>query len=70
MLATLGLLLLIRPAPAMPLTARALWKLLWPIPVLWCLITGATLWTMEAPDAWLMPAAALLAMAAASRSAH
>jgi hypothetical protein len=50
--ATLGLLLL---------SARARWLLL-PIPLLWCAISGATLWTMHAPDAWVAPFAALLAL--------
>jgi hypothetical protein len=62
-LGTLGLLLLLRkvddngrpgPRPAMA------W-LPWPIPLLWCGVSAATLWAMQAPDAWLMPAAALLA---------
>jgi Family of unknown function (DUF6064) len=30
------------------------------IPLLWCAISGATLWTMQSPDALVMPAAALL----------
>jgi uncharacterized protein DUF6064 len=34
-----------------------------PIPLLWCLITGATLWTMEANDLLVAPLAALLALA-------
>ena len=33
------------------------------IPLLWCVITGVTLWTMGAPDALLMPAAGLLTLA-------
>jgi len=40
-LATLGLLLLLRPQ------AWFAW-LLWPIPVLWCMVGAATLWTMQA----------------------
>ena len=55
-LATLGLLLLL------PSSRRSRW-LLWPIPLLWCAVTGMTLATMGAPEAWLMPAAALLAVA-------
>lgn len=55
-LATLGLLL---SAP------RIDWLLL-PIPLLWCAISGATLWTMHAPDAWVAPLAALLALLRAS----
>jgi hypothetical protein len=51
-LATLGLVLL------MP---RGRWLLL-PIPLLWCAISGATLATMGAADAWIAPSAALLAL--------
>jgi hypothetical protein len=40
---------------------RTRWELL-VIPLLWCAISGATLWTMQSPDTWLMPAAALLAL--------
>jgi len=32
------------------------------IPLLWCAVTGATLWAMQAPDALLMPAVAVLAI--------
>src|SRR5215211_100778 len=39
---------------------RARW-LTTPIPLLWCGITGATLWTMEAGDFFVAPVAALLA---------
>jgi len=47
--ATLGLLLI----------DAAHWAL-WVIPVLWCLITGATLWAMGASDAGLLPLLAAL----------
>ncbi|HYG91711.1 MAG TPA: DUF6064 family protein [Azospirillum sp.] len=50
--ATLGVLLTVE---------RARWELL-AIPLAWCAVSGATLWTMEAPDAWIMPAAAALAL--------
>lgn len=50
--ATLGLLLLSAPVP---------WLLL-PIPLLWCAISGATLWAMQAPDAWVAPLVAVLAL--------
>ncbi len=40
---------------------RAHWYL-FVIPLLWCAITGATLWTMEASDALLMPAIAILSL--------
>lgn len=38
---------------------------LYPIPVVWCLISGATLWAMEVPDFAIMPIAALLAVSVA-----
>lgn len=50
--ATLGLLFLI----------RANWSL-FVIPLLWCVVTAATLSTLEAPDTWLMLVVALVAMA-------
>ena len=40
---------------------RTHWELLL-IPLLWCAISGATMWAMQSPDALLMPAAALLAL--------
>jgi Family of unknown function (DUF6064) len=43
---------------------RARW-LTMPIPLLWCAVTGATLWTMEAADFFVAPAAALAAFAIA-----
>jgi hypothetical protein len=49
--ATLGLLAAAR-APR--------WLLV--LPALWCAITGATLWTMAAPDALATPVVALLAL--------
>jgi hypothetical protein len=33
-----------------------------PIPLLWCAVSGATLWTMHAPDAWVAPLGALLVL--------
>ena len=51
--ATLGVALL---APA-----RTMWLLL-PLPLLWCLVSGATLWTMKASDAALLPAIGVLAL--------
>jgi hypothetical protein len=35
------------------------------IPFLWCVISGATLWAMSSPEALLMPAAGLIAVALA-----
>jgi hypothetical protein len=37
------------------------WLLL-PIPLLWCLVSGATMWVMQSADAGLMPIAAALAI--------
>jgi hypothetical protein len=53
---------------------RPLWHL-YAVPLLWCAISGATLWTMGSPDALVLPAAALLAIALVawktlSRTAH
>ena len=56
--ATLGLLLLAN--------GRGRWTLLI-VPAIWCAITGATLLAMKAPDAWIPPLAAALAIALAVR---
>jgi hypothetical protein len=56
-IATLGLLLL---APG-----RRRWELL-AVPVLWCVISGTTLWALGSPEAWVPPLAAVLALAASS----
>lgn len=53
-LATLGLLLCLR---------RGLGLLV--VPLLWCAVTGATLWTLGAGDWFLLPLAGTLALAAA-----
>jgi len=58
-LATLGILLLCG--------VRPLWWL-FPIPVAWCLISGATLWAMDSPDFLVAPLGALLAIGIASSS--
>ena len=58
--ATLGLL-----ASA---TGGSRWLLL-VVPVLWAAISGATLWTMGAPDALVLPLAAALAVVAVARGA-
>lgn len=65
---TLGVLLLLRPAERPGSALRNAVLALWPIPLLWCLVSGATLWTMQAPDALLLPAAAVLAVFAAWRA--
>ncbi|MGZ8316712.1 MAG: DUF6064 family protein [Telluria sp.] len=41
---------------------RASW-VLWPMPLLWSAVAGATLWTMDAPFAWVLPLLALAAVA-------
>jgi hypothetical protein len=43
---TLGLLLLLR-APPQARLARVLAVLLWPIPLLWCLVAALTQWTLQ-----------------------
>ena len=59
--ATLGILVLAAPAARLALL---------PIPLAWCAMTGATLWTMGSPEWWLLPAAAVLSIAAAIRQRH
>jgi hypothetical protein len=56
-LATLGLLLVAGVRPA--------WWL-FPIPVAWCLVSGATLWALASPDYPIAPLGALLAVAFAA----
>ena len=58
--ATLGLLLAVRGPGRGILMA---------VPVLWCLTTGAFLAAMGAPDAWVPPVAAALAVGLAARQA-
>ncbi|MDB5945713.1 MAG: hypothetical protein JWQ33_739 [Ramlibacter sp.] len=54
-LATLGLLLCL----------RARWPLLtMAVPLLWCAVTGATLWTLKAPEWFALPLAGVLAVLA------
>ncbi len=52
-LATLGILLTVDKRPP--------WGLMI-IPLVWCSLSGATLWTMGSSDAWIMPVAALSAL--------
>jgi len=53
-------------ALALLLLARPRWQaLLLPIPVLWCLASGLTLWAMDSAQAWLPAVAALAATAMA-----
>lgn len=62
--ATLGLLLMLEPLRPL----RSWSWILWPLPLLWCVVAGATAWAMDAPDAWLMPALALLALVVLARA--
>jgi hypothetical protein len=61
---TLGVLLLLEAGSGrcLPRWLRAAW--LWTFPVVWCLITGMTLWTLHATEAIVAPAAAALALLA------
>jgi len=52
-IATLGVLLLAQGPPRWGLLA---------VPLLWCLVSGATLLAMGSPEAWVLQAAALLAV--------
>lgn len=65
-LATLGMLLCLRrgDAPGRPSINR-IWLML--IPLLWCAVTGATLWTLNAGDWFLLPVAGALALGMALR---
>jgi hypothetical protein len=67
---TLGLLLFLRPGrdSGDPASAPSFAWALWPIPLAWCGVGAATLWTLQAPDAWLMPGAAVFAWFAARRA--
>jgi Family of unknown function (DUF6064) len=56
---TLGLLLAARVPRRWVLMA---------LPVVWCVVTGAVLWTLKTPDFWIPPLAAAVAVVAASRS--
>lgn len=58
--ATLGLALLLD---------RYAWALL-PIPLAWCVLGGAFEWTMESPDALLLPAAGALTLFVVARRAR
>ena len=65
---TLGVLLLLEAGRErrLPPWLRAAWLgALWTVPVAWCLVTGLTLWTLGAVEAFAAPAAAALALLAA-----
>jgi hypothetical protein len=59
-IATLGLLLLLR-GPRVPMLV------LWAVPLAWCALSAATLWTMGSAQGWVPCAALLLALWAARR---
>jgi len=40
----------------------------WLIPLAWCAVSGATLCTMDAPEALLLPALAVIALVVAIRT--
>lgn len=65
-LATLGVLTLTAPADRGRIR-RVLEGTLWIVPLLWCGVGGAMSWTLEAPDAALLPLAGGLAVWAARR---
>lgn len=73
-LATLALPLLLqrgqRPTAAITEKPDWPWLMLWPVTLLWCFVSGATLWAMQAPEALLMPAGALLTLIAAGKGAR
>lgn len=54
---TLGVLLLVR-RPAASFVS-------WPLPLAWCAVSGATQWALGMPQAWILPAIGLVALAAA-----
>ena len=59
------------PTCAATLGALLLWRApwyAWVIPLLWCAISSATLVTLRAPGAWLLPVMACLALLAAARN--
>lgn len=61
---TLGVLLLLE---ARTRAARWVLRALWLVPMLWCALSAVTLATMDSPQAWVMLAAMLLAVAGARR---
>lgn len=63
-LATLAWLLLVEPVGA---ASRRLVRLLWIVPLAWCAISAAMLWTLGSVQGWVVGGLALLAAAAATR---
>jgi hypothetical protein len=43
--------------------ARVMWRCLWIVPMAWCVVGSASLWTMGSPQAWILPAAVFVAAA-------
>lgn len=68
-LATLGVLALLRLGSTAPprWPHRLLVGGLWIVPLAWCAFSATLLWAMRAPEAALLPLAALLALCAARR---
>jgi len=65
-LATLGMLLCLDGFPPGAM-ARAARRLMFLVPLLWCAVSGATLWSLDAPDWFMLPAAGVLALVLAWR---
>ena len=63
---TLGVLLL--TASGKGRARRPTCAIAWQIPLVWCAISGATLWTMDASEALLLPAIAAVAAGVAIRT--
>jgi hypothetical protein len=63
-LATLGCLLLIRPHGVADTWG---WRALWVVPLAWCAVSAATLWTLGSAQGWVVGAGAAAALAAAYR---
>jgi hypothetical protein len=61
---TLGLLLLLQGQTA---ATQVRLQLLCAVPLLWCVVSAVTLWTMGSSQAWVLSAAALLACAVGLR---
>lgn len=58
-IATLGMLLLVADRASWPLAV---------VPLLWCIVGGAFLWAMDAPEAVIMPLVALLTLLLVART--
>lgn len=60
-IASLGFLLLLQTPTG---AVRCAWRVIWAVPLAWCVVAAATLGTMGSPQAWVMLAALLLAAVA------